>query len=213
MRKARVNVSAESSKGASLFMEKSGKRHPYDSHRTSMNDIPQDLTAGSRTSKKGIEEPLLDHHMAPPVNQICPMPINRVDQNLYIGDSKGASEYEILKNNGITHIINTAQEIPNFFPGEFEYIKVDLLDDPSKKEDLSKILEPVYQYITSILNKNPNAKIFIHCHAGKSRSATISIYYLMRKHSWGFQRALQYLQKIRWIVQPNEWYMHILQNI
>lgn len=193
MRKIKIIASTEANKGASHLMEKSGKRIP----------------------SKDIFETEVDGEI-PLQNEISPMPLDLVDSNLYIGNYIGASELAILKNYGITHIINTAIEIPNYFEDlkMFKYINLKLTDDPTPgKEDLKSLLDPVYQYIINTIKEYPLSKIFVHCHAGKSRSASIIIYYLMKKYNLSFENALKRLKEIRFIVEPNTWYTKVLKNL
>jgi predicted protein tyrosine phosphatase len=145
--------------------------------------------------------------------EISPCPINRVDKNIYIGNYIGAQTIEYLKNNGITHIINTAIELPNYFEGQFKYVNLKLLDSHIPgEESLFTVLEPTYQKIVQIITTNPESKIFVHCAAGISRSASIVIYYMMKKYSMNFESALSNLRKVRNIVNPNDIYQNQLKD-
>lgn len=48
-----------------------------------------------------------------------------------------------------------------------------------------------------------NRKIFIHCAAGVSRSASFTIAFLMKKMQLSFQEALEFVRKGRKYVNPN----------
>lgn len=41
-----------------------------------------------------------------------------------------AQELNLLKKNGITHIINVATAVANFFPKQFTYLQIQALDCP-----------------------------------------------------------------------------------
>jgi protein-tyrosine phosphatase len=139
--------------------------------------------------------------------------INEVIPNqLYIGDSTASSNLKLLQSMGITHIVNTASEIPNSFQGKFHYLNLGL-HDHSKDEDLFRVLEPSYRYIRSVMQHNPKSKIFVHCHAGISRSASTVIYYLMRTNNWTFDQAYKFLKSKRSIVRPNSWYTQQLRDV
>ena len=129
---------------------------------------------------------------------------NQVSKNIFIGDSSMARDKEWLKEKKITHIVNATEEIPNFYQGEFHYLKMNLFD--SLHDDLLLKLEPSYRYINGVLNRNPNNVILIHCHMGISRSASTVIYYLMRSKGWSYEKSLNYLRGVRPIVAPNPWY-------
>ena len=46
-------------------------------------------------------------------------------------------------------------------------------------------------------------KVFVHCSAGASRSASIVIAYCMKTKGWQFNEALAYVQERRPCVDPN----------
>lgn len=50
---------------------------------------------------------------------------------------------------------------------------------------------------------NAGRNLLIHCHAGVSRSATITIAYLMTKNQWTYDEALEFLKSKRKWVRPN----------
>lgn len=211
MRRSRVSTSAELGKGTSLLMRNSGKRvqgQEYDN----FENISKKFDIEGEEDTTNIEKGLAKVQYGIPIMDMSPMPIDQVDDNIYIGNSLGAGDINILKNYGITHIVNTAKEIPNFFPEKFEYMNLGLLDDPTQKEDLSKVLEPSYRYILNVLTNHSTSKILIHCHAGKSRSSTLVIYYLMRKNLMDYETALSHLKNIRWLVEPNSWYCQVLKD-
>lgn len=145
-------------------------------------------------------------------HSVCVSPINQVTPNLFIGDHNAASNIEILKNYGITNIVNCAIEIPNYFaayPDSFGYINLNLED---ADDNISIPLKHAYSYITKVLKLNPNSKILVHCHMGKSRSASVVIYYLMKSQGLSYNRALAKLKESRPIVQPNAHYSKTLSE-
>lgn len=214
MKRPKIIASNESNKGATLLMEKSKKKIPDQNDGNIDSIFMQDIDGGSYERRTDPVPPEPELQPTPHYElEMSPTSIDRVDSHIYIGNHRGASDLILLKNNGITDIINTASEVPNYFEGKFRYAKLGLTDYAEQKEDLSKVLEPVYRYILDTISKNPNAKIFIHCHAGVSRSATIVIYYLMRKYGLNFDQALGTLKTKRWIVNPNPWYAENLKNV
>ena len=36
-----------------------------------------------------------------------------------------------LQELGVTHVLNSCSQLPNFHPNKFVYLKIDMLDDPS----------------------------------------------------------------------------------
>jgi predicted protein tyrosine phosphatase len=137
---------------------------------------------------------------------------DRITKNLYIGDIDDAKSLDSLNREGISHIVNCT-DLPNFFPNEKHYLRLGLKDDPTYNgEDLLAVLEPSYAYIRSVIKRNPDAKILIHCRAGISRSASILIYALMR-NGMSYREALERVRKVRPIVKPNPWYERQLVDV
>jgi len=52
--------------------------------------------------------------------------------------------------------------------------------------------------------------VFVHCRAGISRSTMVVTAYLMQKHHWTRDRALEFVRSKRPIVQPNPAFMDLL---
>jgi len=139
---------------------------------------------------------------------------DKFDQRVWIGNIDAASDLQWLKSKKITHVVNCASHIDNFFANHgVHYIKLPLRDVPDISDDLLSTLEPSYQYITKVLERSPENNVLIHCHAGISRSASISIYYLMRKYNMTFDQALSHLSSKRSIVRPNPWYEKQLRYV
>ena len=130
-------------------------------------------------------------------------PLHQIIDRLYIGDHRAISNKAILDKHKITHIVNCTSEVPNYFEKKYRYLKLGLNDDLT--EILFDLLEPSYRYINSVLSI-PTTNVIIHCYMGKSRSASILIYYLMRKLKISYHDALKLVRSKRKIVQPNKWY-------
>jgi hypothetical protein len=60
-------------------------------------------------------------------------PVDMVVPGLYIGGQAGACNLQVLKQNGITHIVNSAAaSCTDTFPHEFVYKSLPLIDTPSQ---------------------------------------------------------------------------------
>jgi protein-tyrosine phosphatase len=138
------------------------------------------------------------------------MSVHKVIYNIYIGDDDIASDLKKLQKLGITHIINTTHELDNYFPLHFHYLKLNLHDID---EDIIHTLNPSYNYIDRVIKRNPENKVLIHCYAGKSRSASIVIYFLMKKFGLTYKDAHNFLKSKRNIIKPNQSYMRQLKSL
>lgn len=227
MRTARVIVGSESSKGASMMMSKAtavaertrdAKRdtnaEPVPKKEIGTTPLPKELLGPAQSGTKFATLESMPSRAQKETNltfidDICPNPIDRVDENIYIGNYIGASELDYLRNNGITHVINTAAELPNYHEKTtgIKYFNITLFDDSTPNgEKLLDLLDPSFETIKNILKDNPRARILVHCAAGMSRSASIVMYYLMRRYSQTYDEALDNLKQCRWLVKPNTWY-------
>mgnify|MGYP000853968122 FL=1 len=54
--------------------------------------------------------------------------------------------------------------------------------------DISQYFEEAYQLMSSIIERDPNHKILVHCARGKCRSVAIVAMYLMKKQQWSFKK-------------------------
>ena len=77
--------------------------------------------------------------------------------------------------------------------------------------DIISITKKCYSYI--IKCETNNTKILIHCQAGKSRSASVIIYYLMKKNNISFNKAYNILKQIKPDININIGFYNQLNNI
>ena len=142
---------------------------------------------------------------------IMPYP-NRVLPELYIGSISHASEKSVLKHCGITHILNCTKKIKNYFEDDFQYLKLNIVDD--EETSLQDSMFRSYKFIDSALKSSNSARVLVHCHQGKSRSASMVLFWLMQKsNSISPTRSmdcLAYLKNVRSIVMPNPCFMRQL---
>ena len=59
-------------------------------------------------------------------------------------------------------------------------------------------------FIENIIDKDPEGKIYVHCKAGKGRSVIIVLCYLMKKNSWDFETAHEFLKSKRYYINLNK---------
>ena len=133
-------------------------------------------------------------------------PITKITDNIFLGNMNGASDINALKSNNIHYIINCTKNIPNYFEQDFKYLRIPI--DDTFGQSIEKYFDVSYNFI----NNNNAHNIFIHCHAGISRSATILIAYLMRKNNIDCNSALNIVKNKRSIINPNTEFMKALYN-
>ena len=120
-------------------------------------------------------------------------------QGIYLGSISASYNLQVLKNVGVTHIVSVIAGYDPPYPNDFKYLVINALDN--KNNDLSNVFDKSNKFIDECLEEN--GKILIHCAAGRSRSASILIAYLMNTFAFDFEDCLYSLKHKRNIVEPN----------
>ncbi|CAM0956892.1 unnamed protein product [Alopecurus aequalis] len=136
-------------------------------------------------------------------NTPCP-----IDQGLYLGSVGAALNKDALKSLNITHILVVARSLNPAFPAEFTYKKIEVLDSPDT--DLAKHFGECFTFIDEGICTGGN--VLVHCFAGRSRSVTVVLAYLMNKHQMSLQSAMALARSKRPQIAPNEGFMSQLLN-
>ncbi|KAI4384004.1 hypothetical protein MLD38_009778 [Melastoma candidum] len=125
---------------------------------------------------------------------------SKVAEHIYLGGDVVARDKDILKQNGITHVLNCVGfACPEYFRGDFVYQTLWLQDNPS--EDITSILYDVFDYFEDV--KEQRGRVFVHCCQGVSRSTSLVIAYLMWREGQSFDDAFQFVKAARGIADPN----------
>lgn len=118
---------------------------------------------------------------------------------LYLGSAYHASRKDMLDALGITALINVSANCPNHFEGHYQYKSIPVEDN--HKADISSWFNEAIDFIDSI--KDAGGRVFVHCQAGISRSATICLAYLMRTNRVKLDEAFEFVKQRRSIISPN----------
>ena len=123
--------------------------------------------------------------------------IDKITDKIYLGGIDGANEINYLKQEGITHILSLAGKIfsINYEKGTFITKIIEIMDFTD--ENIFKYFKECIQFIEN------SKKIYIHCMAGVSRSASIVIAYLMYKEHKKYFQIYSEVKKKRNIIKPN----------
>ncbi|CAH1788616.1 unnamed protein product [Owenia fusiformis] len=134
--------------------------------------------------------------------------IAEVLPGLYLSSQDVAADVDILEQHDITHILNVASMIENWFPDDFKYLKIEILDIP--ESDISKHFPECFKFIDEALGSK--GRVLVHCNAGVSRSATIVIAYIMRTERMTLQEAHSKVAGVRPCIRPNAGFQHQLKT-
>lgn len=125
---------------------------------------------------------------------------SKVAEHIYLGGDAVARDKDILKQNGITHVLNCVGFVcPEYFKSDFVYRTLWLQDSPS--EDITSILYDVFDYFEDV--REQHGRVFVHCCQGVSRSTSLVIAYLMWREGQSFDDAFEYVKAARGIADPN----------
>ena len=132
-----------------------------------------------------------------------PTPTNltpsEITPSLYISSYKSAKNAQLLRNLGITHILNLSPGCQNLFTDEFTYCSLGIQDSPT--QDISLLIVEALDFIEA--NIKLGGKILVHCLRGKSRAPTIACAYLMRQNKVPSECALKIVKKKQPHSNPN----------
>ncbi|XP_021059687.1 protein phosphatase Slingshot homolog 3 isoform X2 [Mus pahari] len=133
---------------------------------------------------------------------------SRIFPHLYLGSEWNAANLEELQRNRVSHILNMAREIDNFFPERFTYHNVRVWDEESAQ--LLPHWKETHRFIEDA--RAQGTRVLVHCKMGVSRSAATVLAYAMKEYGWGLEQALIHVQELRPIVRPNPGFLRQLQT-
>ena len=142
------------------------------------------------TSRKQYENVLFNH--------VCS---EIVEKFIYLGSDNVAKDYDKLKENGITHVLNCAADFSaNYHIDKgIKYLPLHLKDHV--RENIESIFYEVIRFFEEV--KSQNGRIFVHCVQGISRSTTCILSYLIFSRKMTQEEALNLVREKRQIANPN----------
>ena len=117
-----------------------------------------------------------------------------------------AADMALLQNLKVTHILNVASRVENFFPDDFTYKHFDILDITE-----TNITDYFVESFKFIDEGRKQGCVLVHCNAGISRSASIVIGYLMSRENMEFQQAYDHVKVKRPATRPNDGFLRQLK--
>jgi len=127
-------------------------------------------------------------------NYTPPFTANEILPNFYLGNKRDAKNFEELQKRNITHIINVADDVPNYYPQHLIYLNLSVRDF-GMDEGISRVFLQAFDFFEE--NYNQNKGILIHCAAGMNRSVTVCIAIVMLKNQINLRDALNLVINLR----------------
>ncbi|EOY05545.1 Dual specificity protein phosphatase 1 isoform 1 [Theobroma cacao] len=133
----------------------------------------------------------------------------KIEEGLFLGSVAAAYNMDALKHLNITHILTVASSLKPAHSNDFVYKIIPVLD----KEDtnLSQYFDECFDFIDEA--KRQGGGVLVHCFVGKSRSVTIVVSYLMKKHGMSLSQALEHVKSKRPLAAPNSGFIQQLQEL
>ena len=127
--------------------------------------------------------------------------ISEITPNLYLTSAYGASSPTALRAKGITCVVNATLsfQVPTPKYTDIEHIRVPVDDVPSA--NLSLYFDRVADKIYNV--KKAGGRCLVHCYAGRSRSASLIIVYLMKYEGMTLKKAHSFVRGRRPVIRPN----------
>ena len=122
------------------------------------------------------------------------------DIKIYLGNSYNAANFSTLNNIDVECVINVSNEIPNYFPNNYDYSNISVPD--KNNYHMRDFFDVVLNFI---FDKREEGKkvFFVHCYYGASRSAVIVLLLLIRQCKLSFEDAKKMLERKRDFVNIN----------
>lgn len=138
-------------------------------------------------------------------------PSHEIIDNLYLGSCFNAYNFYELKNKNIKVVINITDNIDNYHEQNLmlTYYKYPIRDN--NIDDITNILIETAKVIELHLSRGES--VLVHCYMGASRSASVIIYYLMKKNNWSYEYAKTFVIIKRPLVNLSNKFDEILKKI
>lgn len=132
----------------------------------------------------------------------------KIEEGLYLGSLGAAQNRTVLKELNVTHILTVTHSNPPAHPNDFCYKVIQVLDKADVT--LSLFFDECFAFIEEA--RASGGGVLVHCFAGRSRSATIVVAYLMFKRGMSLSEAMEFVKMKRPIISPNHGFRLQLQK-
>ena len=131
-----------------------------------------------------------------------------LEDKLLISSQDVPRDLQLLKEYGITHVLNLCSHA-SFHTDVIKFLSVICYDTPEFK--IQDFFEKCFVFIDEALSAGKN-RVLIHCNAGRSRSVTVGLAYVMRTQGVRWRQSLDHLKKTRPQANPNEGFVNRLDE-
>lgn len=124
-----------------------------------------------------------------------------LDGFIYLGSDVVAKDFDKLKDNGITHVINCAADYSADYHIDrgIKYLSYHLKDHV--RENIESCFYETIQFFEEA--KKEGGRVFVHCVQGISRSSTLILSYMIFTQRINMEDGLKFIRSKRQIANPN----------
>ncbi|GAM27074.1 hypothetical protein SAMD00019534_102490 [Acytostelium subglobosum LB1] len=131
-----------------------------------------------------------------------------IEDFLYLGAARDTKNVFEMKRRNITHIVSCAGTVHN--ESEYRSLRAHNLEDVPE-QDILTFIDEAYLFIEQA--RKEDGVVFVHCLAGRSRSPTVILAYLMIAKRLPLNQLYTTLHQTRSCVQPNDGFMIQLMQL
>ncbi len=118
-----------------------------------------------------------------------------IDNLLFLGSGRAAQLREELQRRRIRHILNVADDVPNYHGNDFVYLNLHVRDFGQDQKGISTRFQVAFDFLAE--RERLKEPLLVHCAAGINRSATIVIAWLMKRNALKLETAWMLVKQKR----------------
>jgi len=153
----------------------------------------------SKSTSKPIRKPFQPINSTPRMSSAFDdsegIPVVQATENkgtVFLGNQDVAKNLDWLLEANIKAIVNATCEIKNFYPDQFIYLKLPIIDSEDCK--ISKYFEEVSDFINE---HRKSGSILVHCQKGQSRSVTLIFSYIIKHEDMSLSEVWDFFESNR----------------
>jgi len=128
----------------------------------------------------------------------CIIPPRQGAGGLYLSGLPEHKFHKVISNNNVKSVLSLYDKKIDYSQ-DFEHLQV-FIDDV-ENANLDHYFDRCLEFIE---NQITTGNVLVHCFQGISRSSSIVIAFLMKRHKWSYTKALNFVRNQRSIAEPNE---------
>lgn len=132
----------------------------------------------------------------------------QIEEGLFLGSIGAAYNLTELKKLNVTHILTVTGSLQPCYPHDFTYKLIKVAD--REDTNLVQYFDECFDFIDEA--RRSGGGVLVHCFVGRSRSVTVTLAYLMKKHGMSLSQATEHVKRVRPQASPNSGFISQLRN-